>query len=233
MQSFFSQKTSIKIHSTRNINNIKIFKDILYKYLYEISPSILPKITFFSSNLRKFPLSFNIKKNFLFDKKFKNELVILFKLADGSNVLLYRFIYFYQIIEYFIKKGEDGREVDALISIIKKYISIEATNILLFNHQRDNSLVDYFKKNTIPFSMNKNKINFKNKNMEVELTNLSKRIYAVRNAVVHNKEEEKGYTPFKDDAVLEKECILLEIIARQLIENSAEKINSHLHGNEA
>lgn len=75
-----------------------------------------------------------------------------------------------------------------------------------------------------------NKLNLYDVNNENNYKNLAKRIYRIRNALVHCKASEKiakeikVYRPFKDKEELSKEVPLMRIIAEKIIANNSQII---------
>ncbi|MCE7744006.1 MAG: hypothetical protein GPJ52_02605 [Candidatus Heimdallarchaeota archaeon] len=52
-----------------------------------------------------------------------------------------------------------------------------------------------------------------------------RRIYAIRNSIVHSKDtSEARFKPFTDEEELTKEIPLIRLIAEEVIHNSAEKL---------
>ena len=113
-------------------------------------------------------------------------------------------------------------EPEALELTLKKfvkdisYLSSELTKISI-------ELTEYYKTKEVPFSKG-NRVNFESTNTDEIFKNLSKRIYATRNSIVHSKDTDKSkYTPFRDDKELLTEIYLLRLIAEiVIIENSKE-----------
>ena len=57
-------------------------------------------------------------------------------------------------------------------------------------------------------------------------TNITKRIYFTRNALIHSKsgKKDKMYKPYRDEMLLQKEIPLVRVIAEMIIINSSKVI---------
>lgn len=87
----------------------------------------------------------------------------------------------------------------------------------------DINLLEYYKCNEVEFSKG-NKVNFIEERDKV-LKNLRERIYKTRNSIVHSKETDREkYLPFKHDKILQKEIILMRIIAEKIIISSSKEL---------
>jgi hypothetical protein len=87
----------------------------------------------------------------------------------------------------------------------------------------DTNLLDYYKSTEVEFSRG-NKVNFSEERDKV-LKNLRERIYKTRNSIVHSKETDREkYLPFKHDKILQKEIILMRIIAEKIIIESSREL---------
>ena len=92
-------------------------------------------------------------------------------------------------------------------------------------------MLEYYSKNSVDFldesdNGGEYRINFngaKNKTLK----NIRERIYNVRNALVHNKNnyKYKTYNPYDNENTLMKEILLIKILAIEVIVNTSEKIN--------
>ena len=81
----------------------------------------------------------------------------------------------------------------------------------------DQSIVDYYRDNKVPFSAGP-EVDLQGNDEEVIIKNLAKRIYQTRNALVHSKEGDRSkYTPFADDHALMKEIPLMRFISEHTI----------------
>lgn len=99
--------------------------------------------------------------------------------------------------------------------VLKKFVNFE--DLVNKLNDFDENLIEYYKSNKVQFS-NGEEVNFTQQDDDQIISNLSKRIYSTRNAVVHSKAGEKSrYTPFKDDKQIVKEVPLLRFISENLI----------------
>jgi len=113
-------------------------------------------------------------------------------------------------------------EPEALRLVLDKFIEDFdelKNNIKIY----DEVLLNYYKSNEVSFSKG-NRVNF-DEERSVILKNLRERIYKTRNSIVHSKDTDKiKYLPFKHDKELEKEIILMRIIAENIIIGSSEEL---------
>ena len=113
-------------------------------------------------------------------------------------------------------------EQEALYLTLMKYIKLED----LVNRLKayDESLIDYYKDNKVPFSQGSS-IDFSISDSKKVFKQIADRIYKTRNSIVHSKEGSKPkYMPFRDDRKLLLEIPLLRFIAEEIIINTAEVI---------
>ena len=95
---------------------------------------------------------------------------------------------------------------------------------LLTTYIDKEKLIAFIEEN--PFYSDNGAYKIKDSKLKIEDPNLisilKKRIYSVRNALVHSKEgNEIKYTPIKDDLHIKKEIPLIKFLAEQIIINSA------------
>lgn len=114
-------------------------------------------------------------------------------------------------------------EQEALLLTLKKFIiNIDELKDELISF--DHTLIEYYKNNEISFSKG-NKVDFNNVNKDIILSNLAKRIYKTRNAIVHSKESEHSkYLPFNNDKELTKEIYLMRLLAETIIISSSQEL---------
>ncbi len=106
-------------------------------------------------------------------------------------------------------------EEEALRLTLKNFVEISMLATDLENY--DQSVIDYYKGNKVPFS-NGTDVDLRSNDEELVIKNLSKRIYQTRNALVHSKDGDKSkYTPFVDDHALVREIPLMRFISEQVI----------------
>lgn len=176
-------------------------------------------------------------------KNLENELIICYKKAIISDDPFIEFISFYHIIEYYfnliMKEFRDktkfiipefqGSEKDF------KNIFLDGNNLnrekiqleLVLRKFIDQKILQEELENYYGFSyFTTNEVRFANADPIGNdfYKSLAKRIYSVRNALVHRKEEHKSkYLPFREDhtSELRKENTLMRAIANQIILKSS------------
>lgn len=125
------------------------------------------------------------------------------------------------------KDEYQGTELEALELTIRNYVSLERLRDELNSY--DSDLVRYYCTHEISFS-NGDTIDLNDFENEKLPKKVAARIYKTRNSLVHHKSnsarvKERGvYHPFKDDAELSKEIILMRLIAEMIIIKSAQEI---------
>ena len=106
-------------------------------------------------------------------------------------------------------------EKEALYLTLRKYLDI--SELVTKLNEYDNSLVNYYKLETVRFS-GAIQVHLEGNDEDIIYKNLAARIYSNRNSIIHSKESEKAkYTPFTDDGILVKEVPLLRFIAERII----------------
>jgi hypothetical protein len=122
--------SSLKIIHTSN--DINILKNQSISYLYSFSKNYTSIIKIFSSYdeliyylFSTFPLKNKDDNLFIENKKFNSELVYIYQSGTSSTLLRYKYISFYQIIEYFFTESMDKFVFDE----VKKNLPIDNINI--------------------------------------------------------------------------------------------------------
>lgn len=174
-------------------------------------------------------LSFYHILEHFFEKIYNDELISSIK----SNLTRPSFSYkrnkdllgLINIIQEKLKYRNDEfqiNEPEALKLVIEKFI-IDFDPIKNEINTYDPTLLDYYKTKEVSFS-NGNKVNF-SENYEIISKNLKERIYKTRNSIVHSKETDKDrYLPFKHDRILQKEIVLMRLIAEKIIIESSKEL---------
>ena len=133
----------------------------------------------------------------------------------------------YELAKY-IKKhmnsDDDSGKGDEFASL--KYVLMEYVPISELRNQINSmapNAIDYYQKNLISFTTSE-KTRIAWSNPEGVYTNLAKRIYETRNALVHSKSEQKAnqYRPYENKKELELEIPLIKAVAELIIINSSE-----------
>ena len=119
----------------------------------------------------------------------------------------------------FQKENITINELEALKLTLMRYINPTVLSVEIRGY--DVSLIDYYKNSTVDFS-NGDIVDLENIDANQIFSQLSKRIYKTRNAIVHSKESDKGkYIPFDHDKILIKEIPLMRFCAELIIMSSA------------
>lgn len=129
----------------------------------------------------------------------------------------------YKIYNY---KPNTINELKALELTLQKYLSQE---YLVENFKFDKEYLDYYKNNFPSFAYNKStdiKLYLLDFNDNENLfRNLAKRIYAIRNSIVHSKETfDNRFRPFVNDGELLDEIPLIRLIAETIINKSGNEL---------
>jgi hypothetical protein len=114
-------------------------------------------------------------------------------------------------------------EEEALRLTLAKHVTIE--DLVKKLNQYDDSLVDYYGANPVPFSEGK-VVNLIDGNQERVTRDLAGRIYKTRNALVHSKEGDRAkFTPFQDDRDLAREIPLARFVAESIVLSTSSPIS--------
>lgn len=113
-------------------------------------------------------------------------------------------------------KEEGGvNEQRALQLVLERFVDI--TRLLNDLITYDSTLIDYYKANEVAFA-GAGKVDLANADEDAIRSALAKRIYKVRNALVHAKDGElPKYAPFGHDTELSREVPLMRFVAEQII----------------
>jgi hypothetical protein len=113
-------------------------------------------------------------------------------------------------------KDEGGvNEQRALQLVLDRFVNVSRLAADLDAY--DATLVDYYSNNDVPFA-GASKVNIRGNDEDVTRGAISKRIYKVRNALVHAKEGElPKYAPFAHDEELAREIPLMRFTAEQIV----------------
>lgn len=106
-------------------------------------------------------------------------------------------------------------ESDALRLSLTRFVDIDQLSSRLDEYEP--TLVDYYASNEVPFSKGK-VVSLRSVDKDKVIKELTHRIYATRNSLVHSKDGDKArYTPFKDERALVMEIPLMRFIAEMVI----------------
>ena len=111
-----------------------------------------------------------------------------------------------------------GDELESLKYVLKEYINIEQLKEKL--KQIDLESILYYQNNKVSFCKAPT-ISWND--VEGVYTQIAKRIYFTRNALIHSKsgKNRERYRPYKDEKSLQKEIPLVRVIAEMIINNSS------------
>lgn len=113
-------------------------------------------------------------------------------------------------------------EQEALVLTLQNFIDLSILTQKI--QEYDDKLIEYYRLNSVGFSGGE-EIDLEDSDSSAVLSQLAKRIYKTRNAIVHSKENEKGkYIPFEHEKILTKEVPLVRFIAELIIIGSSEII---------
>ena len=134
------------------------------------------------------------------------------------------------------KEDGQGNETEAFILVLEEFVDIEKLKEKLTNISKeqmksvyqteieDNNVCDFYKNNSVSFLNKDYKINFSDeKNVK---NKIQRRIYTIRNSIVHNKDSHtlNTYNPYDDEEELKKEIPLIEAVATEIIINTSTTI---------
>jgi hypothetical protein len=113
-------------------------------------------------------------------------------------------------------------ESEALHLSLSKFVDIP--QLIARLEEYDSSLIDYYANTEVPFSKGVT-IAFRSGDQDRVIRELTRRIYATRNSLVHSKDGDKArYMPFKDERALVMEVPLLRFISEMVILSVSEII---------
>ena len=136
------------------------------------------------------------------------------------------------------KSIEDGQgnEAEAFKFVLKQFVVFDKFKAKLKMYTKDRLLKDYgiiiaerdllefYKRNTVDYIGEGLKIDFSND--ETIIKTIQKRVYAIRNSLVHSKDSYifKSFNPYDDETTLKKEIFLIKLLAIEIITESSENI---------
>lgn len=134
------------------------------------------------------------------------------------------------------KEDGQGNETEAFKLVLEEFVDIEKLKEKLTNISKEqmksvyqteieeNNVCDFYNNNSVSFLNKDYKINFSD---EKNVKNIiQKRIYTIRNSIVHNKDSHtlNTYNPYDDEEELKKEIPLIEAVATEIIINTSTTI---------
>ncbi len=116
-----------------------------------------------------------------------------------------------------------GNELESLKYVLATFAPIEELKNKL--NEINPTLVQFYSDKSVSFA-GKQQLKIAWNDMEGVYSSLAKRIYAIRNALVHSKsgQNDKLYKPLKHKAILYKELPLIRVVAELIITKSGEVI---------
>lgn len=179
-------------------------------------------------------------------KKYNEEMVQYYIEAKITRVPKIQFLSFFNVLEYYAdelnedkiceqiqnivtdphfkqSKVKEYRKVSKIFDVKNIFDDGQALLVLLNSYINKDKLLEFLDKN--PFYTESSAYKIKETILKPEDSNLiakvKKRIYGVRNALVHSKEGNSvKYTPLKDDLHITEEIPLIKFLAEQIIINS-------------
>ena len=114
-----------------------------------------------------------------------------------------------------------GNELESLKYVLATFAPIEELKNKL--NEINPTLVQFYSDKSVSFA-GKQQLKIAWNDMEGVYSSLAKRIYAIRNALVHSKsgQNDKLYKPLKHKAILYKELPLIRVVAELIITKSGE-----------
>ena len=222
---------SIKIISEKNDNDIEWFRTKKSSYIFEFAletenplleyvdlDELFPIIKLTKSKLAKNKIDIKTIK-IIPKKEYINDVVDYYMLASSSVDPYIKFISFYHVMEYFYNELITP-EFKSLKDVLKKYVNIEELTDTL--KKLDSESVSYYQNNMVSFC--KSPV-LQWKDSQGICSQIARRIYSTRNALVHSKggKDTERYKPYKDVTSLYKEIPLVRAIAEIIIIKSGKK----------
>lgn len=111
-----------------------------------------------------------------------------------------------------------GNELESLKFVLNEYVPIDDLKTSIDGI--DSTAVQYYQSNKVAFC---NAPTIPWADMQGVYTNIAKRVYFVRNSLVHSKsgKNQSRYRPYKDEAQLQREIPLVKAISELIIINSS------------
>ncbi|MEL7669412.1 methylamine utilization protein MauJ [Methanobacterium sp.] len=253
IESQFDKIITLKIITTENETSDEYFFDLAdsfrFRINYHTQIAFIRKFEYYENSLetiKRINETEEIKT--IPQKSYKKELLLYYEQALSTNDPVFRFLSFYHVLEYFFKIHSKKRfERDQIEDVMHQFLNknelkknIYKFDFSSYNHDlianKDNLALDKLqneKEGIIYYDyynyLTTEKVNFadaKPLNDNKFIPTLAKRIYRVRNAIVHRKEGESKYLNYKkrhrDE--LKIELPLIRLIAEQFIINSSNEL---------
>ena len=170
-------------------------------------------------------LSFYHIIEYFFDEVFKKKMIADLKdkithpdFSYKSDEKIYEVARFVKNRWKMNDESGQGDELESLKFVLNEYITV---NDLKFRIDAiDSNAVNYYQSNKVSFC---DAPNIGWNDTQGAITQIAKRVYYTRNALVHSKsgKNKERYRPYKDEKQLQKEIPLLKAIAEAIIINSS------------
>ena len=175
----------------------------------------------------------------LYNKKIVNNVknwLIDPKLSLDNDKTILNFVDKVKKLKGKSKEDGQGNETEAFKLVLEEYVDIDKLKEKLTNISKEqmksvyqteieeNNACDFYNNNSVSFLDKDYKINFSDeKNVK---NKIQKRIYTIRNSIVHNKDSHtlNTYNPYDDEEELRKEIPLIEAVATEIIINTSTTI---------
>lgn len=174
-------------------------------------------------------LSFYHIMEYFFDEVFKKKMIADLKDKITHPDFSYKNDEKIYDVARFIKnrwrmndESGQGDELETLKFVLNEYISIDDLRTRI--DAIDSSALSYYQGNKVPFC-DAPIVGWNDS--QGAITQIAKRIYYTRNALVHSKsgKNKERYRPYKDEKQLQKEIPLAKAIAEMIIINSSQTID--------
>lgn len=205
----------VDITSLENVPHREYISDVVDYY----------KLAFASSDPYIKYISFYHIMEYFYDEAFKKKLVEALRDKITNPDFSYKNDDKVYEIALFVKnrmhrndESGQGDELESLKYVLKEYVNIDELKNKLMDI--DGGLVSYYQSNKVSFSKAPA---IAWNDVEGVYTQMAKRIYFTRNALIHSKsgKNSERYKPYKDEKQLKKEIALVKIVAEMIIINSS------------
>ena len=186
---------------------------------HEITVIKLYKRALFINTIEYQYLSFYQILEYFYDR------ILIEKGTDGMKDLIKQDVLSHEDIYALMVEIHDdhkkSNEEELLNKVLIKYLEDDDSNneVIKKEIERfDKSLIEYYKTH-IPSFSNGSKIDFNESDFEKIMKRLSKRIYSIRNSIVHRKSGKNKFDPLLNSKELIPETILIRVVCEIVINN--------------
>ena len=216
--STFPKEYSLKVYDEKDDSDLdfprKAYNEILTKYYIHASSVIVESA--------KYLTYYNVLEyNFvdIYEEEICKKIQNIVTSPDFSYKNTQHFKKILKEIPKNYKKNNVIDELDALKLTIKKYVTIEEIKNFISEQKYK------FDCNNILSNTKKDIINILDSDEQI-IAQISNRVYSIRNAIVHSKNDgiNINYIPLKHDDFLEQEMPLIKFLAQKVIINSGKTL---------